>query len=278
MGRAGCKLVEVGTTNRTHLNDYADVISRKTGCMMKVHTSNYIVQGFTSDVSAKELHELSQARGIPFVEDLGSGSLIDLTRFGLPYEPMVLDVIKGGVDVAMFSGDKLLGGPQAGLIVGRKDLIAKIKKNPMKRAMRLDKITIAALAATLQLYLDPDSVADRVPTLRLLTRKVEDLQDIAERVIEKLTTTFGESAKVNKIDCHSQIGSGSLPVDRLPSVGLSISPASGKPGGRLKKYAEAFRSLPIPVIGRIQDDAFILDLRCLEDEEGFLSQLSDLKI
>jgi len=278
MKRAGCKLVEIGTTNRTHLNDYVDAISEKTGCMMKVHTSNYIVQGFTADVSAKELCKLSQAHEIPFVEDLGSGSLIDLSRFGLPYEPMVQHVIKDGVDVAMFSGDKLLGGPQAGLIVGRKDLITKIKKNPMKRAMRLDKITIAALTATLQLYLDPDSVVERIPTLRLLTKKIEDIHEIAERVVEKLTSTFGETVRVDIIDCYSQIGSGSLPVDRLSSIALAITPTSGRSGASLKKYSEAFRALPIPVIGRIQDDAFILDLRCLEDEEGFLSQLIDLKI
>ena len=278
MKRAGCKLVEIGTTNRTHLKDYAEAISAKTACLMKVHTSNYTVQGFTKEVTAKEMSELARSRNLPVIEDLGSGTLIDLSKFGLPHEPTAQEAINSGVDVVTFSGDKLLGGPQAGLIVGRKDLIAKIKKNPMKRAMRLDKVTSAALTETLQLSLDPDTVAMRVPTIRLLSRSKEDIQAVAEHIAAPLRQALGEDIYVKQINCQSQIGSGSLPVERLDSIALSIAPQKGKPGGKLKKYAEAFRALPTPVIGRIQDDAFLLDLRCLEDVGGFLAQLDDLKL
>jgi L-seryl-tRNA(Ser) seleniumtransferase len=178
----------------------------------------------------------------------------------------------------MFSGDKLLGGPQAGLIVGRKNLIEKIKKNPMKRAMRLDKATIAALSATLQLYLNPDKAAERIPTLKLLTKTVDEISQTAQQVEKSLAKVVGKEIAIKQVECLSQIGSGSLPVDRLPSIALSISPLKGKPGGKLKKYAESFRALPIPVIGRIQDDALVLDLRCLNDVDGFVAQLGELKI
>jgi L-seryl-tRNA(Ser) seleniumtransferase len=278
MKRAGCKLVEVGSTNRTHLKDYAEVVSSKTACLMKVHTSNYTVQGFTKEVTAKEMSALAQEHDLPIIEDLGSGTLIDLSQFGLPHEPTAQEAIESGVDVVTFSGDKLLGGPQAGLIVGRKDLIAKIKKNPMKRAMRLDKVTIAALTATLRLYLDPDTIVERVPTIRLLSRREADIRAVAEQVLEPLAKALGEGFTVDIIECQSQIGSGSLPVERLPSAALAIRPEGGKPGGKLKKLGTSFRQLSTPVIGRIQDDAFMLDLRCLEDVDGFLAQLPQLSI
>ena len=278
MSRAGCKLVEVGTTNRTHLSDFKDSITTKTGCLMKVHTSNYVVHGFTKEVSAKEMSEVALAHDIPLIEDLGSGSLIDLKKFGLPHEPLVKDAIKAGVDIVMFSGDKLLGGPQAGLIVGRKDLISKIKKNPMKRALRLDKATIAALSATLQLYMNPNKVVERIPTLKLLTKTVDEISQTAQQVEKRLAKILGNNIDIKQVECLSQIGSGSLPVNLLPSIALSISPSSGKSGSKLKKYAESFRALPIPVIGRIQDDALVLDLRCLDDVDGFIAQLDELKI
>ena len=278
MSRAGCKLVEVGTTNRTHLRDFEDAITSKTACLMKVQTSNYVVTGFTKEVLTEEMSKVARAYHLPLIEDLGSGSLIDLTKFSLPREPLVGDAIKNGADIVMFSGDKLLGGPQAGLIVGRKDLINKIKKNPMKRAMRLDKVTIAALSATLQLYLDPDKIAERIPTLKFLVRKSEEIRKVARQVQKSLKSTHGNEVNIEQVECLSQIGSGSLPIDRLPSVALSIRPLKGKKGGKLKKYAEAFRSLPRPVIGRIQGDAFILDMRCLDNIDGFLAQLSKLKL
>jgi len=275
MKRAGAKLVEIGTTNRTHLKDYTGAISKRTACLMKVHTSNYTVQGFTKDVSGKELSTLAQEHGLPLIEDLGSGTLVDLTRYGLPHEPTASETLANGVDVVTFSGDKLLGGPQAGMIVGRTDLIAKIKKNPMKRAMRLDKVTIAALEAVLKLYLDPDKVAERVPTIRMLARPEQEIKNMVEQVRPLLAEKVGVDYPVEIIACQSQIGSGSLPVERMASWALAISAPSG---GKLKNLADAFRALPIPVVGRIQDNAFLLDLRCLEKADEFVEQLDDLDL
>ncbi|MEK9679726.1 MAG: L-seryl-tRNA(Sec) selenium transferase [Rhodospirillaceae bacterium] len=274
--RAGAKLVEIGTTNRTHLKDYAEAISPRTAALMKVHTSNYTVQGFTKEVTGKELLALAREHDLPLIEDLGSGTLVDLSRYGLPHEPTAQETLANGVDVVTFSGDKLLGGPQAGLIVGTKELVQKIKMNPMKRALRLDKVTIAALTAVLQLYRDPDRLAQRVPTIRLLARSEVDIRAVADRVKAPVADAFGENYVVRVVEVQSQIGSGSLPVERLPSVALAIEPLTVSRGSALKKLASAFRGLPIPVIGRIQDDAFLLDLRCLVDEDTFLGQLSGL--
>lgn len=272
MKRAGTKLVEVGSTNRTHLKDYAEAIGPRTACLMKVHTSNYTVQGFTKEVSGKELSALAKEHDLPLIEDLGSGTLIDLTRYGLPHEPTATETLASGVDVVTFSGDKLLGGPQAGLIVGRKDLIDKIKKNPMKRAMRLDKVTIAALEAVLRLYLDPGRLAERVPTIRMLAKSADDIRKIAEQIKPHLVDKFGAGFSVEIVACQSQIGSGSLPVERMESWALAIRTGSG---GKLKKLAERFRDLTVPVIGRFQDNAFLLDLRCLEDTDEFVEQLNE---
>ena len=276
MSRAGAKLVEVGTTNRTHLKDYAEAIGPKTAALMKVHTSNYSVEGFTKSVSGKELAMLARDHDLPLIEDLGSGTLVDLARFGLPHEPTAAETVAAGVDVVTFSGDKLLGGPQAGLIVGRRDLIQRIKKNPMKRALRLDKVTIAALAAVLRLYRDPDRLAQRVPTLRLLARPEAHIRAAAERLTAPVAAALGDGFDVSVMACQSQIGSGSQPVERLPSAGLAIQPAGKRKGAALGRLGDIFRGLPIPVIGRVHEDAFILDLRCLEDEAGFLAQLSEL--
>jgi L-seryl-tRNA(Ser) seleniumtransferase len=265
MARAGCRLREVGTTNRTHLSDYADAIGAKTGLVLKVHTSNYAIEGFTSAVSEAELAKLSRERGVAFAVDLGSGTLVDLSRFGLPHEPTAAEALAQGADLVTFSGDKLLGGPQAGVIVGRADLIGRIRKNPLKRALRLDKVTLAALGAVLRLYLDPARLARRLPTLRLLARPVEDIRALAERLRPALQTRFD----VEVVDCESQIGSGALPTQRIASAGLAMHPGNADTAAR-------FRRLPIPVIGRLQDGAFILDLRCLEDEAGFLAQLGKL--
>ena len=277
MARAGAVLREVGTTNRTHLRDYAEAIGPQTGLLMKVHTSNYLVQGFTAEVSPAELAKLGREHGIPFVDDLGSGTLVDLARWGLRHEKTVQDALKGGADLVTFSSDKLLGGPQAGIVAGRKDLVARLAKNPLKRALRLDKLRLAALEATLKLYRDPDRLAQRLPTLRLFTRSAAELRDLAERLLPALSGAVGAGWIVEIVDCSSQIGSGALPLETLPSAGLALKPAGKVSGSAVEALAAAFRSLPLPVIGRISQGALLFDLRCLEDEAAFTSQLRQLK-
>ena len=275
MARSGCRLREVGTTNRTHLSDYEDAIGPKTGLVMKIHTSNYSIVGFTAEVPEASLASLCHERGVPFVVDLGSGTLIDLQKFGLPYEPTPAESIANGADLVTFSGDKLLGGPQSGIIVGRAVLINAIKRNPLKRALRVDKMTIAALSAVLQLYSNPESLHHRLPVLRLLTRRVEDVQALADLLRGPLASKLEGVAAVDSVFCESQVGSGALPTRKIPSAGLSIRPISKKQGSGtvLERIACAFRELPVPVIGRIQDGALIFDLRCLEDETEFAGQL-----
>jgi L-seryl-tRNA(Ser) seleniumtransferase len=278
MARAGCKLIEIGTTNRTHIGDYAAAIGRRTGMLMKVHRSNFAIQGFTAEVSEPELAKLAHKHEIPFAIDLGSGTLVNLKRYGLPHEPTPADTLAQGADLVTFSTDKLLGGPQGGVIVGRADLIAELKCNPLKRAMRCDKMTIAALAAVLRLYRDPDRLAERLPTLRHLSRTTTDITAVAARLQPIVAEFLDGLADVFVVPCRSQMGSGSMPVERLESAALAIRPAKGKgSGAALKRLEKAMRTLPIPVIGRIADDAILLDLRCLDDENGFVSQLSEFR-
>jgi len=247
-----------------------------------VHPSNYRIEGFQQEVAIDELAALARAHGVAVIHDIGSGALRPLDHLGIAArEPTATDSIEAGADLVLFSGDKLLGGPQAGIIVGRRELIRRIKQNPMKRAMRLDKVTIAALAATLPLYADPDRLPERLPTLRLLARPLAEIRALAERLAPALSARLGEAVAVRVVACRSQIGSGSLPAERLPSQALVIRPAGGKrAGAALKSIAASFRALPVPVIGRIPDDAFWLDLRCLEpdDEAAFLAQLDKLAL
>jgi L-seryl-tRNA(Ser) seleniumtransferase len=271
---AGCTLREVGTTNRTHLADYERAIGPRTAAILKVHASNYAVVGFTAAPAERELAGLARARGLPFVVDLGSGSLVDLARWGLPPEPTPMRALGAGADLVTFSGDKLLGGPQAGLVVGRKDLVEKLRRSPMKRALRLDKGRLAALEAVLRLYLDPERLRERLPTLRLLTRPAGEIAALAARLRPALQAWCGDKAMVSVEPCASQVGSGSLPVDRLPSSALRIAPKRLKP----EALAAALRALPVPVIGRIHEDAVWLDVRTLEDEAAFSAQLEGRRL
>jgi L-seryl-tRNA(Ser) seleniumtransferase len=274
MARAGAQLVEVGTTNRTHAQDYRAALRAQTGVILKVHTSNYRIQGFIAEVSARELASIADEANVPLMNDLGSGTLVDLLCHGLPEEPTVREAVAQGAGVVTFSGDKLLGGPQAGFIVGKRALIAEINRNPMKRALRVDKIRLAAIEATLKLYRDPDRLAERLPTLRLLTRIHSEIEAQARRLLPAVAGAIGVSFTAAVCQCQSQIGSGALPLDTIPSAGLVIRSTAG--GGALDRLAAALRNLKQPVIGRIEDGGLILDLRCLTDEVGFLSALSTL--
>jgi L-seryl-tRNA(Ser) seleniumtransferase len=279
MSRAGSRMREVGTTNRTHLRDYAEAIGPKTALIVKAHTSNYVVTGFTAVVDEADLGALARERGVPFMVDMGSGALLDLSRWGLPKEATVRETLERGASLVMFSGDKLLGGPQAGIIAGDKALIARIKKNPLKRALRVNKMTLAALEAVLSLYRDPDRLSERLTTLRLLVRPQPEIAELAARLLPELQAALSGRALVAVEPCSSRIGSGALPVESLPSACLTVRPLKpGRHQGRfLAQIERAFRTLPVPVIGRISEGAFCLDLRCLEDEADFAAQLALLE-
>jgi L-seryl-tRNA(Ser) seleniumtransferase len=274
MARAGARLVEVGTTNRTHPKDYRAALGAQTGVILKVHTSNYRIQGFTAEVGAAELAVIADENNVPLMHDLGSGTLVDLSRYGLQKEPTVREAVAEGAGVVTFSGDKLLGGPQAGFIVGGRSLIAAINRNPMKRALRVDKIRLAAVEATLKLYRDPDRLAERLPTLRLLARSHGEIAAQAARVLPAVAAAVGAACAVALCDCRSQIGSGALPLATIASAGLVVRSHAG--GGALDRLAAALRGLARPVIGRIEDGGLTFDLRCLTDEAEFLSVLATL--
>ncbi|EFB70691.1 L-seryl-tRNA(Sec) selenium transferase [Providencia rustigianii] len=272
MEQAGCQLVEVGTTNRTHLRDYEKAINEDTALLMKVHTSNYSIEGFTAEVDGEALAELGKKYQLPTAIDLGSGSMIDMTAYGLPAEPMPQTYLSQGIDLVSISGDKLLGGPQAGIILGKKKWIDAIQKHPLKRALRVDKMILAALEATLKLYLTPEKLTTELPTLRWLTRSPEEIRRSAENILVKMQAYYGDHFIVEVESCLSQIGSGSLPIDRLPSYAITFAPLDGK-GGGLERLAARWRQLPQPVIGRLKEGKLWLDLRCLDDEHGLVQAL-----
>ena len=267
MAKSGARLREVGTTNRTHPGDYADAIGAETALLMKVHPSNYRVVGFTSEVTLEDLVQLGRERGIEVLEDLGAGAFVDLSEYGVPREPIVRERIAAGAGVVTFSGDKLLGGPQAGIIVGRRALVDRIKRNPLKRALRCDKLTLAALSATLRLYLRSSELATQLPTLRILGRSVSEIREMAPRAREILAEELGAGYVLEIVDAAGQVGSGAIPTEQLESVAIRVTHPAKSPNA----IASMFRRARI--IGRIVDDAFQLDLRTVEDPAVFAVKL-----
>ena len=275
MASAGARLVEVGTTNRTHEKDYRSALNERTGLILKVHTSNYRIQGFTAEVGSADLSTIAKEAGVPLAHDLGSGTLVDLAQFGLQAEPTARQAA-ATADIVTFSGDKLLGGPQAGFIVGKRDLIQAINRNPMKRALRVDKIRLAAIEATLKLYRDPTRLAERLPTFRMLTRSQHEIEAQARRLLPHVAEALGDDFAIQLCECQSQIGSGALPLETIASAGLAI--AAKRKGPELERLSAMLRELPRPLIGRIEKERLVLDLRCLAEEGTFLSNLTHLNV
>ncbi len=263
MTRSNARLVEVGTTNRTHPADYERAIGEETALLLKVHTSNYAIVGFTSDVPLAELVALGKKYHLPVMKDLGSGNFVDLSRHGLIHEPTVQETVSAGADVVSFSGDKMLGGPQAGIIVGKKDVVERIKKNPVNRALRIDKMTLAALEATLHMYRDERKALSQIPTLRMLTLPIQEIAKKAKRLRNRIKAISEDRLKAELFDGFSRVGGGSLPLQELPTkcVGIQIA---GLSAGRLERRMR--KSSP-PVVGRIEDDWMIIDLRTVQTEE-----------
>jgi L-seryl-tRNA(Ser) seleniumtransferase len=262
MRRAGAVLREVGTTNRTHLKDYAAAIGPETGLLLKVHASNYRVVGFTASVSTAELVELGRARGVAVMEDLGSGCLVDLTRYGFPHEPTVPEVVAAGVDLVSFSGDKLLGGPQAGIVVGRGDLVERLARNPLNRALRIDKFTVAALEATLYAYEAGDALTT-IPTLAMLTEPLASIRGRARRLLRRLPADAARALGAAIVESRSQVGGGALPTVELPTAALALGSAARPAQG----FDEALRLARPPVLGRLADDRLLLDCRTIQAAE-----------
>jgi L-seryl-tRNA(Ser) seleniumtransferase len=263
MAKSGARLVEVGATNRTHLRDYEGAITDGTALLLKVHTSNFRMIGFTSEVPLAEMVALGARHGIPVMEDLGSGSLVDTSRFGLTKEPTVGEVVASGADVVTFSGDKLLGGPQAGLIVGRRAIIDLVKKNPLNRALRIDKFTLAGLEAVLRLYRDEREAMATIPTLIMLSATRKEIGRRAERLRRLLRGPLAGHCRLALLDTESRVGGGALPEQGLPSKALALWPAAIS----VNALEEGLRRLDMPIIGRIENEALLLDLRTVADQE-----------
>ena len=270
MAKSGARLVEVGATNRTHLYDYERAISEDTALLLRVHTSNFRIIGFTSQVSAEDMVVLAKKHGLITMEDLGSGSLVDFSQFGFPKEPTVQEIVQAGVDVVTFSGDKLLGGPQAGIIVGKKDIIERIKKNPLNRALRIDKFTLSSLESVLREYLDFEKALCNIPTLRMLTIGAAELKKRALRLARILKKNLGEKCRSSVLPTVSRVGGGALPEFNIESWAVVLSPTSMS----LNIFEKSLRHLPIPIIGRIENNCFLLDVRTLQ--EGELTELGAL--
>lgn len=263
MARSGAKLIEVGATNRTHLSDYRQAITANTGLLLKVHTSNYRIIGFTSEVKNRELVSLGRELQLPVMEDLGSGCLVDLSPYGLHKEPTVQEAVASGMDVITFSGDKLLGGPQAGIILGSRELIERIKKNPMNRALRIDKFTLSALESILRLYQDPQTVFERIPTLRMLSAPLEEVQHRAEQLAEVLYKSISRYCTVQVDEVMSRVGGGAMPEQNLASSAVVLQPLTIT----LNRLEQQLRTLDTPLIGRAENDCLVLDMRTVRSDE-----------
>lgn len=268
--KSGCKLMEVGTTNRTHLKDYQQALDEGARLLLKVHTSNYRIEGFVHEVPLHELARLGREKGVPVIADLGSGALVDMARWGLSGEPTVRDAIDAGVDLVTFSGDKLLGGPQAGLIVGRREWVRRIKRNPIRRALRCDKLRLAALEATLHAFLSPQTVDKVLPAYRLISRSLQEIEALTAEVQPAIERWAAGRAQVEVLPGHSQVGSGSLPGDTLTTCLIALTPC----GVRVDAVARALRALSPPVIGRIHGGKVLLDMRCLLEAGPLLTALA----
>ncbi len=262
MALSGADLIEVGSTNKTHLNDYEDAITENTKVLMKVHTSNYRVLGFTENIGVDVLSDLGKKYRLPVIEDLGSGVFIDLSKFGMTYEPTVMDSLKNGADIVTFSGDKMLGGPQAGIIVGKKEYIEKMKKNQLTRALRVDKLTICSLEATLRMYLDEDIALENVPTLKMLLYTYDELTQRAENLFNKIAN-LNLDANISMEDGLSQVGGGSMPLETMKSRVIAISPKSIS----ISELEKRLRLSNSHIIARVYDDKYILDVRTIFDDE-----------
>lgn len=275
MEQSGATLVEVGTTNKTHYDDYEEAITEETKALLKVHTSNYRIVGFTDTVGIDELIPLSKEHDIPVIEDLGSGVLIDLSKYGITYEPTVQESIKKGADVVCFSGDKLLGGPQAGIIIGKKKYIDMMKKNQLTRALRIDKFTAAALELVLQEYLSEEKAIENIPVLRMITKSLEEVTKDA-RALSRMLNTAKLPAKIHTVPCESQIGGGSLPLERIPSMAVAVHPEKIS----VAELEERMRHLPVPVIPRTINDTILLDARTIDRRffKLLAGQLKDLEV
>ncbi|MFH2058998.1 MAG: L-seryl-tRNA(Sec) selenium transferase [Pseudomonadota bacterium] len=268
MSKSGGILKEVGTTNRTHLRDFENAICDQTGLFLKVHTSNYTIQGFTADVSLKELVDLGHSKNIPIMEDLGSGTLIDFSRYGLPSEPTVSDSVRTGADIVTFSGDKLLGGPQAGIIVGKKETIEQIKSNPLTRALRIDKLTLGALESTLKLYRDESVAIRKIPTLRMLTMPLETIRKRADSLLAAIVSKTKTRINADLADMNSRPGGGSFPELNLPTRCVTLEPKEMS----VSRFEKHMRLSTPAIIGRIEDNRYILDPRTIQDgQEDIIS-------
>ncbi|NLN14465.1 MAG: L-seryl-tRNA(Sec) selenium transferase [Tissierellia bacterium] len=265
MEESGAILVEVGTTNKTHLHDYERAINENSSAILKVHTSNYRILGFTSSVEVKEFSKLKEKYDIAIIEDLGSGVLIDLSKYGLEYEPTVQDSLSNGADLVTFSGDKLLGGPQAGIIVGKKEYISLMKKNPLTRALRVDKFTLAALEATFRLYLDEERAIEKIPTLKMLTMPMGDIEKRAEELFHQIeiNDNLNSNLEIEVVDNYSEVGGGSMPLEELPTKCIAIRSNTHSS----QKIERILRGYDIPIIGRIHRDRVYLDLRTIKRED-----------